>query len=126
MHTERLISRTDFSTDLPGMTSRLHPPGLVNILPGENTVQHLSSECPSTDRDRGALQSAIVGALGCVSQDQMPIIRPMGDARQVAASPVTARDFYAGQVPSRVKELLEDSCRRRPWRNEKGGLTDTL
>jgi hypothetical protein len=33
-------------------------------------------------------------------------------AWQVAASAVTARDFYAGQVPSRVKELLDDSCRR--------------
>jgi hypothetical protein len=43
---------------------------------------------------------------------------PTEDARQVAAS---ARDFYAGQVPSRVKELQEDSYRRKPWKNEKGG-----
>jgi hypothetical protein len=45
------------------------------------------------------------------------------DAVQVAAS---AEDFYAGQVPSLVKELLDDSCRREPWRNEKSELIRTL
>jgi hypothetical protein len=56
--------------------------------------------------------------MGRVSQDQMPTV----DALRVAASAVTARDFYAGQVPSHVKELLDDSCRRTPWRNDKGDL----
>jgi hypothetical protein len=56
--------------------------------------------------------------LGHVSQDQIPT----GDALRVAASAVTARDFYAGQVPSHAKELLDDSCRRTPWRNHKGEL----
>jgi hypothetical protein len=46
----------------------------------------------------------------------------MGDALRVAASAVTARDFYAGQVPSHAKGLLDDSCRRTPWRNDKGEL----
>jgi hypothetical protein len=45
---------------------------------------------------------------------------PTEDAVQVAADAITAEDFYAGQVPSRVKELLEDSWRRKPWKNEKG------
>jgi hypothetical protein len=75
-------------------------------------------ECPSADADRGALKSAIVSALGCVSRDQTPT----EDAVQVAADAITAEDFYAGQVPSRVKELLDDSCRRKPWKNEKGEL----
>jgi hypothetical protein len=47
---------------------------------------------------------------------------PTEDAVQVAADAITAEDFYAGQVSSRVKELLDDSCRRKPWKNEKGEL----
>ena len=47
---------------------------------------------------------------------------PTEDAVQVAASAVIAEDFYAGQVPSRVKEFLDDPCRRKPWKNEKGEL----
>jgi hypothetical protein len=86
--------------------------------PGEDTVEHLFSECRSTDAARAALKSAIVGALTRVSQDQMPT----GDALRVAASAVTARDFYAGQVPSHAKELLDDSCRRTQWKNDKGEL----
>jgi hypothetical protein len=41
---------------------------------------------------------------------------------RVAASAVTARDFYAGQVPTHAKELLDDSFRRTLWRNDKGEL----
>jgi hypothetical protein len=54
---------------------------------------------------------------------------PTEDAVQVAASAITAEDFYAGQVPSRVKELLDDSCRREavnPGGTRKASLSDTL
>jgi hypothetical protein len=86
--------------------------------PGEDTVQHLFFECSSADRDREALKSAIVDVLGCVSEDQMPTLV----SQYQACVEVTTRDFYTGQVPSRVKELLDDSCRLEPWKNDKGEL----
>jgi hypothetical protein len=83
------------------LTIRTHPQGPTldtrcplclqawETRPGEDTIQHLFSECPSADADRGALKPAIISALGRVSRDQMPT----EDAVQVAASAITAEDF---------------------------------
>jgi hypothetical protein len=82
------------------LTIRTHPQGPTldtrcplclqaeETRPGEDTVRHLFSECPSADADRGALKSAIISALGRVSHPQrtqcrwQPVLSPQKTSMQ--------------------------------------------